>query len=137
MTKKETVKNSDAKKRAPAKKKTTPKKKAVVKKEEPVVVEEKEVKVEQATVEKLEVMNDDPSVVIEAPVEEEKLETPVYKEEYVIKDEDANMPLNTDDVDDNTQKEPKKPVQRKENKPKKNLISRVFGCLWNGQEMDY
>ena len=134
MAKKEIVKNSDAKKEAPAKKKTTPKKKAVVKKEEPVVVEEKEVKVEQATVE---VMNGDPSVVIEAPVEEEKLETPVYKEEYIIKDEDANMLLNTDDVDDNTQKEPKKPVQQKENKPKKNLISRVFDYLWNGQEMDY
>ena len=134
MAKKEIVKNSDAKKKAPAKKKTTPKKKAVVKKEEPVVVEEKEVKVEQATVE---VMNGDPSVVVETPAEEEKLETPVYKEEYVIKDEDANVPSNTDDVDDNTQKEPKKPVQRKENKPKKNLISRVFDYLWNGQEMDY
>ena len=134
MAKKETVKNSDAKKKAPAKKKTTPKKKAVVKKEEPVVVEEKEVKVEQATVE---VMNGDPSVVVETLAEEEKLETPVYKEEYVIKDEDTNVPSNTDDVDDNTQKEPKKPVQRKENKPKKNLISRVFDYLWNGQEMDY
>jgi hypothetical protein len=75
----------------------------------------------------VEVMNGDPSVV--APVEEA---API-EEEPVTDDLTPGEPL--EEIDNKTQEEKKEPQVG--TKPKKNVIKRLFGYIWNGQEMDY
>ena len=75
----------------------------------------------------VEVMNGDPSVV--APVEEA---APV-EEEPVTDDLTPGEPL--EEIDNKAQEEKKEP--QVETKPKKNVFKRIFGYIWNGQEMDY
>ena len=117
-------------KKETTKKKTTPKKKAVAKKEELVVIAQSELEavptVEDAE-KALEIMNGDPAVV--APVEEE---APVEVEEAApVEEIKAEEP-----AEEEPTPEAKKTVHHTENKPKRNIVSRVFGYLWNGQEMD-
>jgi hypothetical protein len=112
-----------------AKKETTTKKiaprKKAVKKEKPIISAPSKPEVKptveefEESLEALEIMNGDPAVIVhvedtDAPVEE------AVKEEEPVKKEEA----------------PQQPAQD-ENKPKKGIISRIFGYLWNGQEMDY
>lgn len=136
MAKKET-----AKKAAPKKKKVT------VKEEEPVVITQSEPEaiptVEDAE-KALDIMNGDPAVV--APVEEEvPVETEIPQDEQAPEEEEAApieeaAPVEEIKPEEPAEEEPipnaKKIVHHTENKPKKNIISRVFGYLWNGQEMD-
>lgn len=72
---------------------------------------------EEAEPENVEVMNGDPTVVV--PTEE--AETPV--EEEAPEEEEAAP------VEEETPQE--------EIKPKTNVFKRMFGYIWNGQEMDY
>ena len=96
-----------------------------VKKEKPIISAPSKPEVKptveefEESLEALEIMNGDPAVIVpvedtDAPVEE------AVKEEEPVKKEEA----------------PQQPAQD-ENKPKKGIISRIFGYLWNGQEMDY
>jgi hypothetical protein len=101
-------------------KKTAPNKKATVKKEKPIINVQSEPETVTPTVEEFEEalealdnMNGDPAVL--TPVE--NTDAPV--EEAV--QEEVEMEQTT----------------HKENKPKKGIINRIFGYIWNGQEMDY
>jgi hypothetical protein len=85
-----------------------------------VTVEELESPVVEETVEaepEVEVMNGDPAVVI--PTEEvETFEGEPADEEPEAQEEEA-------------------PAPQEKITPKKNVIKRMFGYIWNGQEMDY
>ena len=85
-----------------------------------VTVEELESPVVEETVEaepEVEVMNGDPAVVI--PTEEvETFEDEPADEEPEAQEEEA-------------------PAPQEKITPKKNVIKRMFGYIWNGQEMDY
>ena len=73
-------------------------------------------------------MNGDPAVV--TPVEEGDA-APIEEAEPIeeIKPEEP--------VEEEPALEAKKVVHHNENKPKRNVISRILGYFWNGQEMDY
>ena len=108
-----------------------------------VTVEELESPVVEETVEEepeVEVMNGDPAVVI--PTEEvETFEDEPADEEPMVDD----GPFMEDPVTgDLTPAEPLREKQEEEAPaveekitPKKNVIKRMFGYIWNGQEMDY
>ena len=140
MAKKET-----AKKAVPKKKKVT------AKEEEPVVITQSEPEpvptvedAEKALENALDIMNGDPAVV--APVEEEApVEKEIPQDEQTPEEEEAAPIEEAAPVDEIKSEEPaeeepvpnaRKIVHHTENKPKKNIISRLFGYLWNGQEMD-
>ena len=123
-------------------KKTATKKKVTVKKEEPVVVTQSEPEaiptVEDAE-KALDIMNGDPAVVApveeEAPVEAEipqDEQAPEVKVEAPAKEIKPAQPAEEEPVPN-----AKKMVHHAENKPKKSVVRRTFGYLWNGQEMDY
>ena len=85
-----------------------------------VTVEELESPVVEETVEaepEVEMMNGDPAVVI--PTEEvETFEDEPAEAEPEAQEEEA-------------------PAPQEKITPKKNVIKRMFGYIWNGQEMDY
>lgn len=136
MTKKETTKKA-----------ATKKKTAIKKKEEPVVITQSEPEpvptVEDAE-KALDIMNGDPAVVV--PVEEETpVEEEIPQDEQAPEEEEAAPIEETAPVEEIKPEEPaeeepipnaRKIVHHTENKPKKNIVSRIFGYLWNGQEMD-
>ena len=139
MAKKET-----AKKAAPKKKKAT------AKEEEPVVITQSEPvptveDAEKALENALDIMNGDPAVV--APVEEAApVEEEIPQDEQASEEEEAApieeaAPVEEIKSEEPAEEEPvpnaRKIVHHTENKPKRNIVSRVFGYLWNGQEMDY
>ena len=100
-------------------KNTEPKKKATVKKDESIISVQSEPDTVTPTVEEFEEalealdnMNGDPAVL-----------TPV---------EDTDAP-----AEEAVQEEEEPAPAQVENKPKKGIINRMFGYLWNGQEMDY
>ena len=115
MTKKETTKKITKK---VTKKVTT---KAKTNKKPEITQEELEQPVNETVEPEVEIMNGDPSVV--TPVEEEP----------VTDDLTPGEPL--EEIDNKEQEEKKEP--QVETKPKKNVIKRLFGYIWNGQEMDY
>jgi hypothetical protein len=123
MAKKETTKKAASKKKAATKKKEEP---VVITQSEPEpvpTVEDAEKALENA----FDIMNGDPAVV--SPVEEE---APVEVEEAApVEEIKAEEPAEEEPIP-----EAKKTVHHTENKPKRNIVSRVFGYLWNGQEMD-
>ena len=81
------------------------------------VVEETKVEPENIAPAEVEVMNGDPAVV--TPVEEAE---PLVEEQEKIEEESV---------------EEETPEPQEEIKPKKNVFKRMFGYIWNGQEMDY
>lgn len=135
-----------------AKKNTTKKsaKKVKVENKAKVTVEELESPVVEETVqeEEVEVMNGDPAVVI--PTEE--VETFEDEPAETFEDEPADEEPMVDDgpfMEDPTTGDlvPAEPLREKQEEeapaveekitPKKNVIKRMFGYIWNGQEMDY
>ena len=116
-----------------------------------VTVEELESPVVEETVEEepeVEVMNGDPAVVIPA----EEVETFEDEPAETFEDEPADEEPMVDDgpftedpvTGDLTPAEPLREKQEEEAPapqekitPKKNVIKRMFGYIWNGQEMDY
>lgn len=103
-----------------------------------VTVEELESPVVEETVEaepEVEVMNGDPAVVI--PTED--VETFEDEPAETFEDEPADEePM----VDEPAEAEPEAqeeeaPEPQEKITPKKNVIKRMFGYIWNGQEMDY
>lgn len=128
-----------------AKKNTTKKtaKKIKVENKAKVTVEELESPVVEETVQEepeVEVMNGDPAVVI--PTEEvETFEDEPADEEPMVDDGSFMEDPTTEDL------VPAEPLREKQEEeapaveekitPKKNVIKRMFGYIWNGQEMDY
>ena len=132
-------------------------KKPIVKKvEEEVKVEELEQAVDETVqaepednaTEEVEVMNGDPAVVIPA----EEVETFEDEPAETFEDEPADEEPMVDDgpfMEDPTTGDlvPAEPLREKQEEeapapqekitPKKNVIKRMFGYIWNGQEMDY
>lgn len=126
-----------------AKKETTKKSTKKSESKPKVTVNELEAAVEQAApieeVTPLEVVNGDPAVV--APVEDA---APVvndvpYSENPVTGELTPAEPLREKQEEpldaEPAQEESQKPEE--EIKPKKNVFKKMFGYIWNGQEMDY
>jgi hypothetical protein len=91
---------------------------------EPIPVEEP-IQPEPAV---LDVVNGDPAVV--APAEENKEENPFEVSSLVA--EEIVTEVQPEEY------EAAEPVKKKvENKPKPNVIRKILGYFWNGQEMDY
>ena len=82
-----------------------------------------EVGPENVEVTEIEVMNGDPAVVVPTEeVEAQEEEAPAEEEAAPEVDEPAPV---------------EEAAPQKEIKPKKNGFRRMFGFIWNGQEMDY
>jgi hypothetical protein len=132
MTKKETNKKPAAKKGRPGRK---PKAKVEKQLIEEVTVEnttpvETVEETEQVTVKEIEVINGDPAVV--SPVEENDNKEKVLRETTSLVPEKIYTEIQPEEY------EASEPTKKKiENKPKQNIIKRVLGYFWNGQEMDY
>ena len=85
---------------------------------------------EEAAPAEVEVMNGDPAVV--TPVEEPA--APMGVDEPESEDEelpDAAEPVEVEPVKEET------PAPQEKIKPKNSVFRRMFGYIWNGQEMDY
>ena len=134
-------------KKETAKKATPKKKKVTAKEEEPVVItqsEPEQVPIVEDAEKALDIMNGDPAVV--APVEEAApVEEEIPQDEQASEEEEAApieeaAPVEEIKSEEPAEEEPvpnaRKIVHHTENKPKRNVVSRVFGYLWNGQEMD-
>ena len=94
------------------------------------VVEETKVEPEDMGPAEVEVINGDPAVVI--PVEEPA--APMAVDEPESEDEelpDAAEPVEVEPVKEET------PAPQEKIKPKNSVFRRMFGYIWNGQEMDY
>ena len=128
-----------------AKKNTTKKsaKKVKVENKAKVTVEELESPVVEETVQEepeVEVMNGDPAVVI--PTEEvETFEDEPADEEPMVDDGPFMEDPTTGDLVSaeplREKQEEEAPAPQEKITPKKNVIKRMFGYIWNGQEMDY
>ena len=75
-------------------------------------------KEDEKAIEGFETMNGDPAVV-----------TPVEEPEPLVEEPVTEEVTPTEEVYE--------PVPEEEIKPKKNVFKRMFGYIWNGQEMDY
>jgi hypothetical protein len=142
MAKKETSKKTAIKKGKPgrepkAKVEKTVIEEAISEKNEPVEETTIEVVFEEAApIEKeeneehadVEVTNNDP--VVAAPVEEKK--------EEVLRETTSLVPEKIETEMQPEEYEAAEPAKKKpENKPKENVIRKLLGYFWNGQEMDY
>lgn len=79
---------------------------------------------EEAAPAEVEVMNGDPAVV--TPVEEPA--APMAVDEPELEDEE---------LPEAAEPEEEAPAPKEQIKPKKSVFKRMFGYIWNGQEMDY
>ena len=77
-----------------------------------------EMRREYGVKEEVEVMNGDPAVV-----------TPVEEPEPLVEESVTEEVIPTEEVDE--------PAPKEQIKPKKSVFKRMFGYIWNGQEMDY
>lgn len=119
MAKKETTKKATTKKKT-TKKKVEAEPKVNVEDFEVAASVDTEVEVTEAEVE---VMNGDPSVV--TPVEEAE---PVKEEETPREDSNVEViEIKSETIEESVVEEIKP----------KNIFKRMFGYIWNGQEMDY
>ena len=102
--------------------------------ETPIEVQEFEeaasLEVVEATAEEpeVEVVNGDPAVI--APVEEPEPEAPAIEEPT------TEEPVIVNESDIETVQPVEAKVEEKNNR-KDNMFKRMFGYIWNGQEMDY
>ena len=78
----------------------------------------------------IEVMNGDPAVV--TPVEEPA--PPMAVDEPESDDEELPEEWGESDA---AEPEEEAPAPKEQIKPKKSVFKRMFGYIWNGQEMDY
>jgi len=141
MTKKETDKKPAVKKGRPGRK---PKAKVEKQLIEEVTVEnttpvETVEETEQVTVKEIEVINGDPAVV--SLVEENDNKEKVLRETTSLVPEKIYTEMQPEEYEASEPTKKKvenEPTKKKiENKPKQNIIKRVLGYFWNGQEMDY
>ena len=141
MTKKETNKKPAAKKGRPGRKPKAKVEKPII---EDVTVEdtasiETVEDNEQVTVKEVEVINGDPAVI--APVEEKENKEEVLRETTSLVPEKIYTEMQPEEYEASEptkNKTENKPAKKKiENKPKQNIIKRILGYFWNGQEMDY
>ena len=141
MTKKETNKNPAVKKGRPGRKPKAKVEKSVIEEvavENAIPVETVE-DTEQVTVKEVEVINGDPAVI--APVEEKENKEEVLRETTSLVPENIYTEMQPEEYEASEptkNKTENKPAKNKtENKPKPNVIKRILGYFWNGQEMDY
>lgn len=100
------------------------------------VVEETKVEPEDMGPAEVEVMNGDPAVV--TPVEEPA--PPMAVDEPESEDEELPEDWGEPDAAEPVEVEPVKeeaPAPQEKIKPKNSVFRRMFGYIWNGQEMDY
>jgi hypothetical protein len=130
--------NVMAKKETTKKKATTKKATKKLEEQAPIEVQEFEEAAalevvepqEEAAPAEVEVMNGDPAVV--TPVEEPA--APMAVDEPESEDEelpDAAEPVEVEPVKEEA------PAPQEKIKPKNSVFRRMFGYIWNGQEMDY
>ena len=85
----------------------------------------------------VEVMNGDPAVVtpVEEPAPPMAVDEPESEDEELPDDwgePDAAEPVEVEPVKEEASAPPQEQIR-----PKRNMFKRVFGYIWNGQEMDY